>query len=518
MDKTTEANNTSSNTKRIAKNTLMLYFRQILIMLVSLYTVRVVLNVLGAEDYGIYNVVAGVVTMFSFLSGSLASSFQRYLTYDLAKNDSEKLKNTFALGLGVFVLLGVIILVLLETIGLLFVLKKLVIPQERLFAAVCVYEASVISFAILLMLAPFQAMLLADENMSVYAYASIIEVLLKLLIVILLKLFSFDKLTVYGFLMLLVPCANIVMYVGYCYRKYSATRTPPKFKWSEQKEIVSYTSWNLLGAMAGTVRNQGINILINLFFGPIVNAARGIANQVNSAIMSFSSNFSVALRPQIIKEYAVGNKDGSMKLVFRGCKFCFYLLWIFALPLILNMDYVLTIWLKNVPEYAVLFTILVIIDGLVDCLSYPLIALMHAHGRIKEYQIIVGIIQLLNLPVSYIFLKLGYPASSTMFIAIVLSVLAIISRLIVLHILTKVSILAFLRNVIISVVLVLGFSLSVSYAFNKFCIVKLNFGFFVLESFISVIVVIASILIWGITREERSSLLYKIKSKITITN
>ena len=370
----------------------MLYFRQILIMLVSLYTVRVVLATLGAEDYGIYNVVAGVVTMFSFLSGSLASSFQRYLTVDLTTEDHVKLRETFTLGLGIFLLLGMILFALFESVGLWLITHRLIIPRERLFAAVCVYQASIISFVVLLALAPYQAMLLAMENMSVYAYVSIIEVLLKLAIVFILKVISADKLAVYGFLLLLVPVANIILYVGYSLKKYPQIKGLPRWKWSKQKELVLYTSWNLIGSMVPAIRNQGINILVNIFFSPVVNAARGVAYQVGNALMSFSSNFSMALRPQIIRQYAVGNKNESFKLVYRGCKVCYFLLWILSLPLIGNLGQVLSLWLESVPVDTESLTRLVIMDALVECLAYPLIALMHSHGRLKEYQITVGAI------------------------------------------------------------------------------------------------------------------------------
>ena len=503
---------TSSSTRRIAKNTLMLYFRQILIMVVSLYTVRVVLNTLGAEDYGIYNVVAGVVTMFSFLSGSLASSFQRYLTVDLTQNNSAKLKKTFTLGLGVFILLGTILLILFETVGVWFVVNKLVIPQERLFAAMCIYQASIISFVVLLVLAPYQAMLLASENMSVYAYVSTIEVLLKLAIVFVLKIITVDKLAVYGFLLLFIPITNVVLYVGYSLKKYPQIKGLPRWDWNQQKELVAYTSWNLLGSMVPAVRNQGINILVNLFFSPVVNAARGIAYQVGNALLSFSSNFSIALRPQIIKEYALGNKEASFELVYQGCRLCFFLLWVFALPLLSNLEQVLSLWLEVVPSQTVILTRLVILDLLIECLAYPMIALMHSHGRLKEYQITVGVIQLSNFPISYLLLSLGYPVQSTMYVAIVLSSIAILARVILLNKLTGLPILHFFRDVLLQVVVVAIISFSCSFVITQI-LDKSGFLFLILRCGIVFIIAFFSIFLLGLNYSERNIVLKRLQKK-----
>ena len=495
-----------SDTRRIARNTLFLYFRQILIMAVSLYTVRVVLAVLGAEDYGIYNVVAGTVTMLGFLSGSLASSFQRYLTFALVDGDEVKLKETFGLGLGVFCMLGVAVLVFLETAGLLFLKSKLIIPHERLFAAMCVYESSVISFTILIMLAPYQAMLLAKENMAMYAYASIVEAFLKLAVVWLLRAFDVDKLALYGFLLLLVPLADIMLYAGYCAKKYRATRTFPRVCLARQKEIMSYAGWNLLGSAAGTVRNQGINVLIGMFFPPLISAARGVANQVNAAVLSFSSNFSVALRPQIISLYAMREREQCFGLVLKGCRGCFFLLWLFALPLIMDMEYVLGIWLKNVPQDTALFARLVIIDSLIECLCYPLIALMHAHGRIREYQIAVGTIQILNIPVSYAMLRSGFAAASTMVVAIVMSSLAVCARVVILRILTGFPAGRFMSNVVLRTAAVVLATACMAVIVRSRSLGKDGFGMFAARTAITAAMTCIAVLLFGLTISEAAGL------------
>lgn len=444
MDNTTEENNmnktsepemkseekkSSSNTKRIAKNTLMLYFRQILIMLVSLYTVRVVLNVLGAEDYGIYNVVAGVVTMFGFLSNSMATASQRYFSFDLGKGDTEHLKTTFSVTFQIYLLLIVIVLVVAETLGLWFVNHKLVIPAERLISANIVYQAALFSFSMTLITTPYMASIIAHEKMTVYAYVSIVEVVLKLLIVFLLKILAFDKLGLYGILLAFVSFVVTGIYRFYCLKHFSECRI--KFITEKKlfKEITAYSGWNLFGASVGVVKNQITNIFLNLYFGPVVNAARSIASQVNAAVTSFSNNFSTAVRPQIIKSYAADKKDEMLSIMFTASRFTFFLMFLLACPICFNLEPLLGLWLKTVPDYTVLFTRLILIDVMIESISYPLGTGIQATGKIKWYQIIVGSIYLLNLPISLIFLKFGYPPEIVFYISICITFIALVSRL-----------------------------------------------------------------------------------------
>lgn len=327
-----------NNSRVLAKNTLLLYFRQILIMAVSLYTARVVLAVLGAEDFGIYNVVAGVVTMFGFLGGAMASSSQRYFSYDLGKKDLKHLEITFSVTFQIYLLIALVVFLFVETAGLWFLNTKLVIPSNRLIAANWIFQAAIISFLLTLITTPFMAIIIAHENMTVYAYVSIVEVALKLGIVVLLKYLPYDKLIVYGILLSLVSFINTAIYRFYCHKHYSECKVRFVCDGKLFKEIIAYSGWNLFGNLAAIFKNQGINILLNLHFGAIVNAARGIAGQVNSAVMSFSNNFSTALRPQVIKTYAVNQKEDTMRLVFRVCKFTFFLMYIFTLPLLFVLN------------------------------------------------------------------------------------------------------------------------------------------------------------------------------------
>jgi O-antigen/teichoic acid export membrane protein len=458
LDEIDQQQGASLNTNRIAKNTLMLYFRQILIMLVSLYTVRVVLNVLGAEDYGIYNVVAGVVTMFSFISGAMAAASQRYFSFEIGKNDQKQLEKTFSLMLTIYCLLALCIVALAETVGLWFVYDKLLIPVERLTAAKWIYQCSILSFVLTIITTPYMASIIAHENMNVYAYMSIIEAGLKLCIVFMLRIVPYDKLIVYGILLFVVAFINTSLYRGYCKKQYKECSF--RFYWNKTmfKEIMSYTGWNMFGAGVGVAKVYGINIILNQYFGPVVNAARAIASQVSSAVTSFSQNFSTAVRPQIIKTYASDKQDEMMSLVYRSCKGTYYLMYIFTLPLILEMPYVLTLWLKNPPEYTILFTRLTLIDALIDSLSFPIMTMAQATGKIKLYQGVVGGILLCNFPLSLIALHFGAPAYSIMIIAIAMTLLAAVARLFIVKRLMRFSVWNFVIKVFVPVLGITAFS------------------------------------------------------------
>lgn len=497
-----------SDTRRIAKNTLLLYFRQILIMLVSLYTVRVVLNVLGAEDYGIYNVVAGVVTMFNFLSGAMATASQRYFSFDLGKNDYEHLKITFSVTFQIYVLLALIVILLAESLGLWFVNHKLVIPTERLIAANWIFQAAIISFLLTLITTPYMASIIAHENMNVYAYVSIVEVGLKLGIVFLLKIIQDDKLVVYGLLLTSVALINTSIYRFYCLKNYRECR----FKFIKDgelfKEIISYSSWNLFGSIASVVRNQGITILLNLFFGPLVNAARAVAAQVNNAVLSFAQNFSTALRPQIIKNYASGEKDSMLKMLMYGTKIVFFLMLLICVPLYFEIPYLMQLWLKNVPDYTVIFVRLVVIDVLIDSISYPIMSVVQATGKIKLYQSVVGGLLIFNLPVSYVFLKLGFSPETVLVIAIVLSIAALIFRLCITQKIISYNLVVPFLKLILLFLFVTALSCIIPFFIIKYF--EISFIMFVLFVIICVVSTSLILFIFGLNKAEKKKILNKI--------
>lgn len=497
-----------SDSKRIAKNTLMLYFRQILIMLVSLYTVRVVLNVLGAEDYGIYNVVAGVVTMFSFLGNAMATASQRYFSFDLGKNDNEHLKTTFSVTFQIYILLALFVVLIAETLGIWFVNHKLVIPEERLIAANWIFQAAIISFLLTLITTPYMAAIIAHENMKVYAYVSIVEVGLKLGIVFVLRFLPYDKLIIYGILLAIVALINTSLYRIYCYKHFSEC----KFRFVKDKElfkeIVSYSGWNLFGSVSTVVRKQGITILLNLFFGPIVNAARAVSSQVSSAVMSFAQNFSNALKPQIIKLYAAEKRDDMQKMLMSGTKIVFFLMFIICVPFYFEAPYVMKLWLKTVPEYTVLFVRLVTIHALIDSISYPLMAVVQATGKITLYQIIVGGCRILNLPISYIFLKLGYAPETVFIVEILISILSLVFRIIIAqHILNYNLALAFTKLLLLFLILILLSTIPLVILIKE---LQQNFGYFTIFVIISILWSGIIIFFVGLNQTEKKRIINKV--------
>jgi O-antigen/teichoic acid export membrane protein len=419
--------NHSEDTKRIAKNTMMLYVQMFFSMLVSLYTSRV-LNVLGVSDYGTYNVVGGVVTMFGFFNGAMASATQRFLSFDLGKEDYVQLRKTFNATQIIHIGIALLIFVLAETIGLWFVNTQLNLPEDRMEAARWVYHFAVLSFMISIIQVPYNSILIARERMNVYAYMSILEVLLKLLIVFMLTWIAFDKLKLYGILLFAVSFIIAAIYRIYTLRHFDETRFELVKDKALYKILISYSGWNLFGNAAGVAKGQGVSIILNIFFGTVVNAAQGVANQVFAAINLFVSNFQMASNPQIIKSYAAEDKAYMTNLVIRTSKFSFYLLFILTLPVMLEIEYILKLWLKLVPDYTAVFTILILINALIDTVSGPLMTALQATGKIKVYQSVVGILLILILPISYLFFRFGFPPESTFFVSISIAIVAFVFR------------------------------------------------------------------------------------------
>lgn len=419
----------SANNKRIAKNTIFLYVRMLLTMAVTLYTSRVVLATLGVEDYGIYNVVGGVVTMFAFLNGTISGVTQRFFTFELGTGNKEKLKSVFNTAICIHWIVAGVIVFLAETIGLWFVCNKLVIPDERMTAALWVYQFSILSTVVFFISIPYNACIIAHEKMSAFAYISIIEVVLKLLIVYLLLLSGYDKLIVYAILMFLVQLLIRLIYNEYCKRHFEESKYKFCIDHYIAKKMLGFTGWTLFGGFASVGMGQGLNILLNMFFGPAVNAARAVAQQVDSAVQSFVANFQMALNPQIIKNFAANDLLQMRKLVFASSRYSYYLLFFLSLPIVIEAPFILGIWLKEVPEHTVAFLRITMLVMLINALSNPLITSANATGNIKKYQMVVGTILLLIVPVAYIVLKLGGNPESVFWIYFLFSGIAQIARL-----------------------------------------------------------------------------------------
>ena len=448
----------TENTKRIAKNTLMLYVRMLFSMVVSLYTSRVILNTLGVEDFGIQNVVGGFVGMFSLISGSLSAAISRFLTFELGAGNRQRLKQVFSTSLVVQVLLAVFIVLLLETVGLWFLNHKMVIPPERMFAANCLLQFSILSFAVGLISLPYNASIVSHEHLTVFAYIGICEVMLKLMVVLSLKVIpdSLDKLIYFSLVMLGVSLALQFFYWVYCTRHFEECRFRLRLERPLLKEMLGFAGWNFIGASSAVLRDQGGNVVLNLFWGPTLNAARGIAQQVNNAISGFVGNFMVALNPQITKSYAAGDRDYTMSLVHRAARFSFYVMFIISLPILFNTSFLIALWLGQVPAHVVLFVRLVIVFSLCETLSNPLVTVMLATGKIRNYQIVVGGLQLLNLPIAYLLLRWGLFPEVIMVVAISLSLVCLVARLLMLRTMIGLSIRRYLREVVLNILFVVA--------------------------------------------------------------
>lgn len=453
----------AENTKRIAKNTLMLYVRMLFSMLVSLYTSRVVLATLGVEDYGIYNVVGGFVAMFSLISSSLSASTSRFLTFELGKGDGEKLKRVFSTSLSIHAALALTAFVLLESVGVWFLNTHMTIPAPRLTAANWVFQASVVAFMLGLFSVPFNASIVSHERMSAFAYIGILDVCLRLLIVLFIahSPLAFDRLIVYAFLLVAEGVLLQCIYFAYCGRNFAECRLRFTFDRTYWKEMSAFAGWNFIGCTAGLLKDNGVNVLLNIFIGPAINAARGVAGQVNVAVGAFAANFMAALNPQITKSYAAGDRDYMMMLVERGSRFSFYIIALFALPILLETDFALTLWLNHYPDHAVSFVRLMLLLSLVDILSNTLITLQNATGRIRNYQIAVGGMLMMNFPLSYVCLKMGLPPESTVFVALLVAVACFFLRLLFLRKMVGLSARRYVKKVCLNVALVFVLALIV---------------------------------------------------------
>ena len=492
---------TSSANKRIAKNTLVLYVRMLFTMGISLFTSRVILQTLGVEDYGISSVVGGVISMFTFINAAMVSSTQRYLNFELVRGDANQLRSVFSTSLQIHALIALAIIVLSETVGLWFLNEKLVIPEARMTAAMWVYQCSILSCAVSIMSTPYNAVIVAHEKMSAFAYISILDVSLKLLVVYLLVVLPFDKLIILAILNLLVQLFIRYIYTLYCHRHFPESYFQFWFNKTLFKEMFGFAGWSFWGNLAAILYTQGLNMMLNIFFGPIVNAARGIAVQVQSAVQQFVGGFQTALNPQITKNYASNNLPQMHSLMFRSARFSFLLLFFLSLPVLMETNFILTLWLKTVPDDAVVFTQIMICISLIYTTANPCVIANQATGKVKIYQMVVGGILLLILPISYVVLKLGAPAYSVFIVHFCIESLAQFSRMYMLRKLIHLPLWQYMKNiylpivstVVIAIILPLVVRMQVSEGWLRFLAV----------GFTCVLSVGASSYFIGFTKQER---------------
>lgn len=499
------------NKNTIAKNTILLYVRMIFVMAATLFTTRIVLKNLGVEDYGIYNVVAGFVTMFAFLNSAMAGATQRFLSFELGINDEKKVNLVFCQSVIIHLLIAIIILVLAESIGLWFVYNKLTIPEDRFGAAMWIYQIAILSFMFQIINVPYHASIIAHEKMNVYAWVSILDVTLKLGIAYLISISPYDKLISYSFLILLTTIIMFLFFRIYSKRHFKECEfhfilDKPKFK-----EMFSFAGWNIIGNMAFTLRNQGSNILLNMFFGPVVNAARGVAHQVDAAVEQFVTNFQTASNPQIVKLYAQEQYNETMKLVSQCSKFSFYLMILLGLPIVFQVDYILSLWLTEVPAYTPIFVQLILLNGIIDSLSKAIKTHIKATGKVKWYMIIQGGFYLLALPVIYIFLKLDYSPVSSLVVLVIFTFLGTFLRLFLVQKVAKgFSISYFLQKVLLPTAIVGCLAAVICFVYSKL-IPTTTIG--LLGANTIVMVLITAVFVWfvGINKSEKTYILNLVK-------
>lgn len=426
-----------------------------IVMAINLYVTRVILNVLGVSDYGVYNVVCGFVSMFGFLNTSMANGIQRFYNFELGKNGEDAVAKVYNTALIIQFVLAVGIVILTETIGLWYVNTKMVISPERIIAANWIFQFSVLSLVFVIMQIPYSAAILAYEKMDYYAIVSIIDVLMKLSIVLILPHLSGDSLILYGLLMMAISILNFILYYVYCHKKFHRLRFERIFDKSLFKSMLGFSGWNLFGSFAYVVKGQGVNVLINSFFGTAVNAANGIATQISSAILTFAANIVLAFKPQLTQSYAMGDYSRAKNLMFSMSKIAYTLMCVIAIPIMVEMDYVLTLWLSSdIPTYTHSFANLTIIATMIGILNTPITQMIHASGQMKKYQIATSIVICSILPISWLFLKFGYGATSVFVITIIIMVINQVVCLQVLHSIFKFSVTKYVKEVVVPCIII----------------------------------------------------------------
>lgn len=500
----------NENNRRIAKNAFLLYFRMLFMMVVSLFTSRVILNTLGVEDYGIYNVVGGVIGMFGFINSSMSSATQRYITFALGNGNEKCLQTVFSTTLQIHTLISVLIIILGETIGLWFLYNKMQIPADRMDAAFWVLQSSIISTVIMILSVPYNADIIAHEKMSAFAYISVLEVVLKLAIVYMLIVFSFDKLILYAFLLLAVQILVRFCYSIYCNRHFKESKY--RHIWDKVlfKEMAYFAMWSLFGNLSAVLFTQGLNILLNVFFGPVVNAARAVAVQVQNAVQQFVGGFQTAINPQIMKTYAQNEIPEMHKLMYRSARFSFFFLFLLSLPVLFETKFILAVWLKTVPEHTVTFLRIMICTSLIYTTANPMIIANQATGKIKRYQVVCGTILISILPISYMLLKWGYPAYSVFIVHFFIEGVAQVARMIMLRPLIGIGIKDYLINIYFKVAIVVLSSVilpSIVYIFMHDGLLR-----FIVVGIVCVTFVSVSVYILGLSKNEKAFVRTKILS------
>lgn len=476
------SNNTNNNV--IAKNTVFLAIRMVFVLIISLYTSRVFLDVLGVEDFGIYNVVCGFVSMFAFMNSAMVTGIQRFYNYEIGKNGVEGANRVFVTSILTQGALAAIIVLLTETIGIWYLYNKMVIPDSRFTAAFWVFQFSIVSMVINIMSAPFSSAVMAHEKMDYYAIVSVLDAILKLGVAILLPFASNDKLIVYGAYLLIISVINFLLYAIYAKAKFVEIKFNIHLYKGLFKNLLSFSGWNIFGKLAIMFKEQGLNMVLNLFFGPVVNAARGVAFQVNGALAGFVGTVTTAVKPQMTQSYAQGNKTRTFSLMFSISKLCYIILLVFAVSVCFEIDYVLKLWLgNNVPQYTNIFVILVIMTTFINNLNAPVSFVVHATGIMKRYQLVTSCIEIMILPLSYFILKLGAEPWMVFVISFIFVIIGQIASLIILKSIEYYSLRAYFKEVIMPLSIIS--TISVLAGFMVTSLLPSNFFRLILTTFIT---------------------------------
>lgn len=454
------------NKKRIAKNTVYLYCRMILLMVVSLYTSRIVLNALGIVDYGIYNVVGGVVYMLGFLNSSLTSTTQRFLNVEMTSGDVKMLNVIFVQAVNTHILIGFLAFVILESLGLWFIQYKLVIPKGQLSAALWVFQCSILSFLLTVLSSPYNAAIIANEKMSLFAWLSVLDGILRLGVAFIVSSLPNERLKTYGILVLCVSIIMRIAYGGCCIKFFKECRYKFMVRWEIMKRMFSFSAWMIFGSLSDILAGQGVNMLINIFFGPVFNAARAIAVQVQSAVSQFSTNFMMSVNPQIVKQYSSGAITESFKLVFQSSKLSFFLMLLIVVPVVVRMNDILHIWLEEVPTFTTIFAQLILLEYLVRSSYTPIAQINVASGNVRYYQLAVAGLYIIIFVGSYLLFKFKFPVYSVFVLSLSVALIGLFVRLIILKVQNKFPMFEYLKYVSFPLFAVCCVSLLISQGFS----------------------------------------------------
>ena len=452
----------SANNKRIAKNTILLSIRMVFVLLLGLYTTRVTLKALGVDDFGIYNVVCGFVSMFAFLNTSMSNGIQRFFNFELGKNGVDGARRVYVTSIVVQALLLLVILILTEMFGLWYLHNKMVIPPDRFVAAQWIFQFSIVSFVLIIMQVPYNAAIMAHEHMNYYAFIGVLDAILKLVIVILIPYADSDRLILYGFLLTGISFLNFILAFIYARTRFEEIRIRPLFDKGLFKSMLSFSGWNIFGSFSGMMREQGLNMILNLFFGPVVNAARGVAYQVSSGLQGFVANVSTAIRPQVVQSYAQGNITRTINLMHSLSKISASVLYIIGYPVILEIDYVLDLWLgDDIPEYTNSFVVIVLLIAFLNNMNSAVSTVVHATGKMRNYQVITSLITLSSLPVAYYALKMGGSPNLVFWISLIFTALMQIVSLFILRRLVSFSLFQYWKHVLLPFFFVIASSFAI---------------------------------------------------------